>query len=215
MKLAIVNGSPRGESSNSQRMTAWLNELNPQENLEPLLLQRVNKHRDYIEHLRGCDSLLFIFPLYVDSMPGLVKQFFEMMEEAKWAFKDKRVCFLIHSGFPEMIQSRSLQRYLKYFSTRIMEMNYLGTLIMGGSESMQMAPDQMYRRQKPIIQRLLDYLEQGKTLPEGINLQMNRREKMSGIQRWVFTINPFKNFYWNYRAKQHDHPVNIKAQPYG
>ncbi|MEA1911499.1 MAG: NAD(P)H-dependent oxidoreductase [Spirochaetota bacterium] len=109
--------------------------------------------------------LLFVFPLYVDSMPGITKAFFELMENYKEYFSGKPVYFIIHSGFPEMIHSKALSRYLSYFSGKIMNMNYKGTVIIGWSEALQLAPDA----------RLTS------SVPGGIQLQDYQRDKMMDV----------------------------------
>jgi hypothetical protein len=76
------------------------------------------------------------------------------MENHKEKFSGKPVYFVIHSGFPEMIQSQTLSRYLKYFSRGIMNMEYKGTVIIAGSEALQMAPDGAFRRLQSIPSRI-------------------------------------------------------------
>lgn len=214
MKSAIVNGSPRGNTSNSLRMARWIKDMYTESIIPQFNLTPVKRQQEVLETLKDIDTILFIFPLYVDSMPGIVKEFFERLEAQKKSFKGKSFYFLIHSGFPEMNHSRSLQRYLEYFSSKVMQVVYMGTLIMAGSESMQMAPDQLYGRQKPIIQSMAKLIENGQAIPESLNQKMNRRERLSIGMRIAFMLNPFKNFYWNHRANQHDHKADLKAQPY-
>lgn len=211
MKLAVLNGSPRGEKSNSLRMAQWV--LGPESKEKITNINKPINHQNVIEETLKADTLLFIFPLYVDSMPGQVKAFFELMEKNKVNYKEKSVSFIIHSGFPERVHCYNLMSYLEYFS-EMMEMNYLGTVIMAGSESLQMAPDNFYRRQLPLFRSLYSFLERGEKIPEGITKKLSKTERQSKLASYLYKINPFKNFYWNYRANQHGFKGDLRARPY-
>ncbi|MGH4124779.1 MAG: hypothetical protein ACREV6_17800 [Clostridium sp.] len=52
--------------------------------------------------LKTAEYILVIFPLYIDSMPGITKDFFEHMERNKGFLTGKPISFIIHSGFPEV-----------------------------------------------------------------------------------------------------------------
>lgn len=217
MKLTIFNGSPRGKSSNSTRLISWIvTRDNQDENLveNVCYLNKLNEHDNYIEKAKSAEVFLFVFPLYVDSMPGITKSFFELMEIHKDVFSGKPVYFVIHSGFPEMVQSRALSRYLDYFSGKIMEMDYRGTVIIGGSESLQIAPDGAFRKLQSNLKIIGNSINKRETIPENINMRINKRDRLTAIQRFLFTMNPLKNFYWNYRAKQHGIKINLTDRPY-
>lgn len=213
MKLIVFNGSPRGKKSNSTRMLSWISE---EATGNICYLNKSSLFQSYIEEARKADTVLFIFPLYVDSMPGITKAFFEVMEQNKDAFSGKPVYFVIHSGFPEMIQSKVLSRYTAYFAQKVMEMKYKGTVIIGGSEAMQMAPDNAFRRIQSNLQQMGKAMAEGRSISEDMNIRINKRERMPRIQRVLFTLAPgaLKNFYWNQRAKQHGVKNQLLAQPY-
>ena len=213
MKLTVFNGSPRGKESNSTRMIPWITGDASQ---EILYLNRSSLYDSYLEKARETDAFLFVFPLYVDSMPGITKAFFELMEKNKSLFTGKPVYFVVHSGFPEMIQSRLLSRYNEYFAGKVMGMKYRGTVIIAGSESMQMAPDQAFRRIQGLLREAGNAMEEGRSLPEDLNMRINKRERLTGLQRFFYTLapGPLKNFYWNYRAKKSGGKIDLKARPY-
>ena len=211
MKLTVFNGSPRGKNSNSTRMIPWITDI-PVD--EICYLNKLSSHEDYIEIAKSADVLLFIFPLYVDSMPGITKAFFELMKNHKDIFSGKPVYYIIHSGFPEMIQSKALSRYTKYFSEKIMNMDYKGTVIIGGSEAMQMAPDGAFRRLQSHLKIVWNAINNGETIPDNINIRINKRDRLTAIHRFFFNINPLKNFYWNYSARPHGVKLNLADQPY-
>ncbi len=211
MKLTIINGSPRGKSSNSTRMIPWIVDESP-ENI--CYLNKLSLHESYIVSAKSADAILFVFPLYVDSMPGITKSFFELMETHKEIFYEKPVYYIIHSGFPEMIQSKALSRYLSYFSLKVMNMDYMGTVIIGGSEAMQIAPDAAFRKLQSKLQIVGNVINNIELIPENINILINKRDRLTAFRRFLFKISPLKNFYWNYRVKQHGVKINLLDQPY-
>jgi hypothetical protein len=60
------------------------------------------------ECLKKESERLKIFPLYTDCMPGITKDYFEYMENNKKILEGKSITFIVHSGFPEAIQSRAV-----------------------------------------------------------------------------------------------------------
>jgi NAD(P)H-dependent FMN reductase len=215
MKYLVLNGSPRAKTSNSTRILNWLrNDSSKIEFSDIHYLAHLNKHEGILYSARDAQGYLFCFPLYVDSMPAQQKKFFELMEEQKEHFKAKPVMFIVHSGFPEMVQSESLKEYLEYFAREIMEMNLLGVVILAGSEALQMAPDEMYTRKIQEIRNLLPFIEEVEEFPPDINIRINKKKALSRWEIIAHSLNPFRNFYWHYRASRHDHKVRLKARPY-
>ena len=139
MKLAIVNGSPRGRKSNSDRIIGWL--THDVKNDIKVYAADVKKQDESVERIKDADSLLIVFPLYTDAMPGRFKAFLEKL--AKKELTGKTVTFVIHSGFSEAVHARAVETYCEYFA-KICGMKLLGCVVMGGSEALQVAPDQYF-----------------------------------------------------------------------
>ena len=143
MKLTIFNGSPRAKSSNSKILSdSFISgfSASSNENPEVFFLSETEKFSEYKEIFCKSDMILFIFPLYVDAMPGIVKLFFEILENTNT--ENKKIGFIVHSGFPESIHSICLEKYLKRF-VDIINGEYLGTVIKGGSESLKFITEKM------------------------------------------------------------------------
>lgn len=217
MKLAVINGSPRGDKSNSKRMSGWiLDNEGTQNNIDykTYFLNKINRHQDYIDEMDVYDGYLFVFPLYVDSLPGITKAFFDKMTDNKALFEGKPVYFIIHSGFPEMVQSLSLKRYTKYFASKLMGMDYKGTLIMAGSEALQSAPDGFFGKKVSVFNGLEKSIANNEPFNEELSYKISGFYKMNTFQRTVFTLNPLKDFYWNYVLKKNDAKKDVKNAPY-
>jgi len=87
---------------------------------------------------------LLCFPLYHHAMPGIVMTWLEMLKPLE-PDQNVKLGFLVQSGLPEARQSRCVERFLERLPARL-GCAYLGTLVRGGVEAMQFAPDFMFRR---------------------------------------------------------------------
>lgn len=143
MKLTIFNGSPRGLNSNSKLLSdSFLKGFSSicSDEIEEYFLKDKKNIYLYKEAFINADKVIFIFPLYVNSMPGIVKNFFETLENSN--FKDKKIGFIIHSGFPETVHCENLEKYLERL-VEILNGEYLGTVIKGGSEGLKYVSEKM------------------------------------------------------------------------
>lgn len=214
MKLAIVNGSPRGTHGNSKKITDWItrNTINqPEVTINEYYLAHHKEHELYITQLKDSQYILFIFPLYVDSMPAVVKAFFEKLAQQKESFKGKSVAFILHSGFPEALHSRLLERYVKYFSTKIMEMTCHGVVIMGGSEAIQFAPEDMFRKKISAYGCILTSILNKTNFTQADLNVLSKPEKLSPASRLMI---PMSNIHWNRQLKKNNAFKKRFDQPY-
>jgi hypothetical protein len=204
MSLLIFNGSPRGENSNSNPIISWF--VEGFESPSTMYLKKVKQHESFIEKARSFDQLLFVFPLYVDGMPGQVKAFFEQMSQHKEIFKDKEVSFIIHSGFSEAIHSKNLEKYLTRFAA-IMEMKNYGIFIIPGSEGFRIMPPRMTAkkaRRVANIGRLYQmnkpFLKEDKTMLEGPLVQSKAKVAFLIMMKKL----GLTNFYWDQQLKKNN-----------
>lgn len=82
---------------------------------------------------------MIAFPLYVDAMPGSVKEFIESLEEMKGKRPDLKLMFLVQNGFPETCHNRFVERYLEKLARRL-GCIYIGTICKGGCEGLTVQP---------------------------------------------------------------------------
>jgi multimeric flavodoxin WrbA len=218
MKLLIINGSPRGKNSNSTLLSekfvdGFMSINNHSVDIANIAIKST---RDNIHsQIKECDSIILIFPLYTDCMPGIVMEFFENIFKNK-LFKNKQIGYIIHSGFPESVHSIYLERYLDKLSSRL-ECKYLGTVIKGGSEGLKIMSSMMTKK---IFTRFYNlgkiYAETGlfddeikKQLREPFRLSKTKLKFLKVLSKTGIT-----NFYWNMNLKKNNAMHLRDAQPY-
>lgn len=146
MKLIAFNGSPRGLNSNSNTILDWMMSTMSSP-IEKYPLNHVKAQTSYIDQMETATHLLFVFPLYADSMPAIVMNFFEILGQHKDKIKNKKVMFVIHSGFPESSHSHPLKNYLIEFTNK-MEWELIDVVIKGGSEAYRAMPEKALEKHK-------------------------------------------------------------------
>jgi hypothetical protein len=132
-KVYFVNGSPRGKESVSQYFIGEIMKLINKEkvNIDEIALKACfNKGNleEYFEKLAAGDILVWIFPLYVDSIPSNMLDFLEQFEEyirknmssnimQKSQFP--QVYALINCGFIEGEQCKIAARIMANFCDKV------------------------------------------------------------------------------------------------
>jgi NAD(P)H-dependent FMN reductase len=147
MKILIINGSPRGKSSNSTLLMEYFNAgflANPENDSETIYLKDQKKLGENVQKFLDHETIVFIFPLYCDAMPGIVMRFIEELGAKREQIPGKTLGFIIQSGFPEGIHCAALADYLEKLTSRL-QCNYLGTVIKGGVEGIKNRPKRMIR----------------------------------------------------------------------
>ncbi len=200
MKLVIFNGSPRVGKSNSKFFIDSFNNgysSSTSNECESFFLSYTDRFDEYIKHFLEADTIIFVFPLYTDAMPGMVKLFFESLENQEMS--KKKIGFIVHSGFPESAQSDCVKKYLKRF-VEIINCDYIGTVVKGGSESLQFVPDKMKDKV------LMDFYNLGYSFGENgvfdskITAKLAKPYKFNFFTLFMFRIlNSLKVFdiHWN------------------
>lgn len=142
MRLTVFNGSPRAKKSNSDVMLrhfrAAFEEIEGN-SWEQHYLVQTRKQGEQLAAYAGAECVLVVFPLYVDAMPSQVMALFQALSDRVGRDDNPPMLFLVHSGFPEACHSRSVERYLEKL-TRRLGSEYLGTMVKGGSEGIQVMP---------------------------------------------------------------------------
>jgi hypothetical protein len=106
-------------------------------------IEYIARHRNDLkllaEKFAGSEHVLIGFPLYVDGMPGSVKEFFEALAPLMNNCANVSLGFVIQSGFPESYQNRFIERYCAKFARRL-GCSYVGSIVKGGLEGLAIQP---------------------------------------------------------------------------
>jgi hypothetical protein len=208
MTLAIINGSPRKSKSNSdmliQHFLAGYHSNNHGGIAKTSYLMGKDAIIESLNNYWQAQQVIIIFPLYTDCMPGIVKEFLEKIYRENDGIR-RDMGFIVQSGFPEAIHSMYVERYLEKF-TRRMGYNYLGTVIKGGVEGIQVMPPAMTKGLFSNIRNLGEHFgTSGKFCPEIITKLLGE-PRMSPLKLFGFRLlsqTGLMNFYWNSHLKKY------------
>lgn len=208
MKLAIINGSPRYKKSNStlliNQFLSGFNKIIPEE--VPIhYLANQQLRNEAVDAFFESDEIILIFPLYTDCMPGIVKEFIERIAQMdKNDICGKKIGFIVQSGFPEAIHSVAVEHYLEKLAKRL-QCEYLGTVIKGGVEGIQIMPPFMTKKLFAQFEMLGEYFAKTTSFSPQIKDKLRKPYKMSPMRRALFTLMAkvgMTNYYWNSNLKK-------------
>lgn len=206
MKLAIFNGSPRGAKSNSGILVQEFLKgffVKRQQEVPIHYIAKINDLQKGVQMFEASDTCLIIFPLYTDSMPGIVKEFMEQLVASPGCV-GKKLGFIVQSGFPEAVHSVYVEKYLEQLCQRL-QSEYLGTVIKGGVEGIQIMPPAMTRKLFKNFFQLGTYFAEHNAFCPTTTVKLAKPYRMSGVRRFFFRIFAalgFTNFYWDSNLKK-------------
>jgi len=196
MRLLICNGSPRGKGSNTALLLKHFTDgfsACGGNSVEVAYLMRTKEHAAIAEKARGAQAVIIAFPLYADSMPGIVKEFIEALGDSQPKSRTKKqkefppLGFIVQSGFPEAVHSRTVERYLEKLARRL-NARYIGTVIKGGVEGIQSRPAYLNRRLFMAFRSLGRHFGVTKEFHPITMKKLAGMEKFSAISRFFFRL---------------------------
>lgn len=214
MRLALYNGSPRGKNGNTailleQFTTGYM--AAKDNTCELMYLAQVKDHRAFAEKFRNVQAAIIAFPLYGDSMPAIVKDFIETLGATLLTGKARKAStlpalgFIVQSGFPEAIQSRYVEKYCEKLARRL-GTKYIGTVVRGGVEGIQVKPLFLNRRLFVAFRNLGRHFGVTKEFHPIIIKKLAGKEKMSAFGRVMFhflKMTGLADMYWKMMLKKH------------
>jgi multimeric flavodoxin WrbA len=207
MKLTIFNGSPRGKGSNTRLLLdhfvrGYLTIC--EANFQMLYLNQQGKTQEYVEKYTDSEYVLLAFPLYTDAMPSIVMNFIEALQPLTSSLVNPCMGFIVQSGFPETIHSRAVEKYLIKLTDRL-KCKYLGTVIKGGVEGIQIKPEWM---RKNLLKQFYDlgvHFAKTSELHPDIIKSLAGKESMSSSSLFAYKLfqkTGLNNFYWDNQLKK-------------
>jgi hypothetical protein len=125
MKIAALNGSPRGESANSRQIISLVQSFLP--GTDWIIVAPCLKQAGYVDgqlgELFAADVLLIAFPLYVDGIPASFLHVLERYSEGYRLWRNgsgrglpvQRVFAVANCGFHEGVQNRNALEQIALF----------------------------------------------------------------------------------------------------
>jgi hypothetical protein len=216
MKLSIINGSPRGASGNTEKLLEHFIKGFCETGGNSVEKKYVFKERPAFDNLKKlfleAEILLIAFPLYVDAMPGSVKEFFESLEELKGKRPDLKMMFVIQNGFPETHHNRFVERYCSKLVTKL-GCIYEGTICKGGCEGLTVQPPELVDKVfTGFYNAGKSFGETGKLNPEILGkLAHPEHLKPENMQPVISMVN---NFLWDGMLKNNNALEKKFDKPY-
>jgi len=206
MKLAIFNGSPRGKGSNTRILLehfqiGFENRGGEVSSIDYLIQEKYPE--DQVQHFKDAESILLAFPLYVDSVPGIVKKFVETL--GSFNGNGKKILFLVQSGFPEAVHSEEVKSYLLLLSKRL-NLKCLGVIIKPGVEGIKIMPEWMTGKLFNKMKLFGEQLATNGKIDEKSVKKLACPYKFSVFKILFFRLmrlTGMANFYWNKNLKEH------------
>jgi hypothetical protein len=218
--LLLLNGSPKGERSNSMFMMAQVAKGWEAAGGDAPTVLHLAKKADFeraVTEFPRAGTVLLGMPLYTDSMPGVVARFIEELEPLVGGHNNPRMAFLVQGGFIEATHSRGLERYLTKLAARLGSPG-AGTIVRGGGESLQEMPESALGKVFGGLQALGGRLAHGGRFdPETLKVVAGTErfsKGMAAVVSLAFKV-PLVQFYWIRQLKKNGAWERRFDAPYG
>lgn len=202
MKISIFNGSPRLKTSNTnillEKFCAGFMET-PGNCFELAYLASDSDAAVGKKLFKDAEAVIIAFPLYADSIPAKTKMFIESLKEFKGKKNNPQLGFIVQSGFPEGIHCAYVEKYLKKLCVRL-GCFYLGTIIKGGVEGIQIMPPSMTKKLFSDFTELGRIFGRTECLDKPIISKMRLPYKYSPLLYPVYVLMKLfglTDWYWN------------------
>jgi NAD(P)H-dependent FMN reductase len=222
--LVLLNGSPRGEQSNSMKMLSHVAEGWQRGGGQPPEVLHLAQRTDFdraVQAFAESDAVLLGMPLYTDAMPGIVKLYIEALaprvEGLATGGRNPTLGFLVQSGFPEALHSRLVERYLAKLARRLGS-PYAGTIVRGGGEAIHMMPEEANKKLWAHLRTLGEQLAQNGRFSEEELKAVAGTERFSALTTALLSAAcrlPAVQFMWNGQLKENGVWEKRFAAPYG
>jgi NAD(P)H-dependent FMN reductase len=219
MRLTVINGSPRGQRSNTalllDHFLAGFSET-PGNSHETVFLANEKDHVHAVEAFGRAEAVLLAFPLYVDSMPAVTKSFIEKLDSHCGRPGNPGMAYLVQGGFPEAVHSRAVERYLDRLSRRL-GCRYLGTAVKGGIEGIRTMPPRMTRKRLRRFHELGAAFGCDGAFDPKLVAELSKPERLSFSVRLLvrlFALVGAANLGWDMQLKQHGAWARSFDRPY-
>lgn len=217
MKLTFINGSPRGVSSNTGKLmehfiSGFLETPGNSVDTFYVIKERPG-FENIINALKEAEVALLGFPLYVDAMPGSVKEFVEALAPLKGKLNGLRMMYLVQNGFPETCHNRYVERYCEKLTHRL-GFIYGGAICKGGCEGLSVQPPVLVEKVFNLFNETGRAFGRSGELDRELLAKLARPENIKGdmVKQVAQMVN---GFLWDQWMKKNGVEHLSFAKPYG
>ena len=203
MKTIILNGSPKKNPkiSNSRIFAEkFVSKMKTPCEIRSILK---SDPKELSQYVRDFDSIIFVIPLYIHAMPGIVKKFIEELEPAQTA--GKSMGFIVQAGFIETSQHDYLEPYFADLAKQL-NYNYLGTVSKGQAAAVYMLP-KMFGKILRLVADLGKEYEKNHSFDQKIVKKLGAPYTIPKNQLYILNalqIFRFDNFFWDRELKKNN-----------
>lgn len=126
----LISGSPKPKNSNS---LYFLKNISRKLDDYKLFELKHKKYEDILENIKKSDTIIFAFPLYVDSPTSITLAFLDYIIDKKIKFENKLIYVVINCGFREGEQNITALSIIKSWCKKV-NATYCGALLIGAGE---------------------------------------------------------------------------------
>lgn len=203
MKTLIINASPKGNAKNcnsriiSEKFVSGM--TNPCE-IRCIANEDMEKLALYMENF---DTVIFVLPLYIHAMPGIMMEFIEHLEPAK--HEGKSLGFIVQAGYIETSQHKYVERYFELLAKQL-NYNYLGTVSKGEAAAIYMFP-KMFKKVLKTFYELGVNFEKTGTFDEKIVAMFKSPYELTKFKARLYQFCcdiGLNNFGWHSKLKKNN-----------
>ncbi len=217
MKLTYINGSPRGVSSNTGKLmdhfiSGFLETEGNSVDTFYVIKERPG-FESIISALPGAEYILLGFPLYVDAMPGSVKEFIEALAPLKGKLPGLKIMYLVQNGFPETCHNRYVEHYCEKLTKRL-GFIYGGAICKGGCEGLSVQPAALVDKVYNMFHEIGQAFGRTGQLDSALLARLAHPEHIKGdmVKQVALMVN---GFLWDQWMKKNGVEHLSFAKPYG
>lgn len=184
MNTIILNGSPKGNSANSNSRIFAEKFISNMKNPCEIKCIANSDPKELAQYVKSFDTIIIILPLYIHAMPGIVMKFIEKLEPAE--AEGKYIGFIIQAGFIETAQERFVERYFADLAQQL-NYNYLGTVSKGEAAGIYMYP-QMFKKVLKLVADLGTAYEETHAFDKEIVKRLGKPYELTKFQLGLLNV---------------------------
>lgn len=217
MHYVIVSCSPQAETRSTSAFLAKAMKDGIMEcgdhSAELFFLNRREKWEEVKEAIRRSQNILFVLPVYVECIPGIMKEFLEQLEPKDEC--DTTISFLVQGGFEEASQLRCTEHYLEKIPAYL-NCRYGGTIVKGGLFGLTyMRSEKEQRRYYQKVKALMaDYVKAGGFRREISSLFAGDEYYSAGMIFLSRLLRPLNRMVWTLTGRKFGIKGKITQRPY-